>query len=113
MQISTDRLDGLLLSKIGLADFRNRLHNQHLELGLLKVRRPVRALIAGSRLDADYPENGVLNVWRTAGTRLLFYFFGIYSTAGAFGGDALTMDEAKFVNAVRALTEPHDFRLSG
>jgi hypothetical protein len=52
------------------------------------------------------------NVWRTAGTGLPFYFFGIDSATGTFGGDALTMGEAQFVNRVRVLTEPHDFRMS-
>lgn len=60
-QLATDGLDRLALDKICPADLRNRLHDQHPNLGSHDPWKPVWTLsTGGGRLDADHPENGVL-----------------------------------------------------
>src|ERR1700676_2968412 len=59
-KLPADRLDRPLLNEIRPADLRNRLHDQHPELGLHVPWKPVWTLIPGVPLDADHPENGVL-----------------------------------------------------
>ena len=46
-KIATDCLDRLLLREKRLTDFGNRFHDQHLDQGPLKIRKPIRALVPG------------------------------------------------------------------
>lgn len=83
---------------------------------LSALGNPVKPLIGG----LVYPaETGAAiiglqaaNAWRTTRTDLPFYFFGIDTAVGAFSSEALTKGETQFVDAVRALIEPQDFRIS-
>lgn len=52
-QSAPNRLDRHPLGEISPTNFSGRLHPQHLELGLPKNRRPVRALISGVKKTAE------------------------------------------------------------
>jgi hypothetical protein len=59
-QSAPNRLDRHPLGEISPTNFSDRLHPQHLELGLPKNRRPVRALISGVNADSySMPITGI------------------------------------------------------
>ena len=59
-EITADRLDRLTVNEIRATDLRNRLHDQHSNLGSHENGSQCGPSVPGSRLDADHPENGVL-----------------------------------------------------
>src|SRR6185437_11659013 len=59
-KITAYRLDRLTEDEIGATDLRNRLHDQHSNLGSHENGSQCGPSVRGSRLEADHPENGVL-----------------------------------------------------
>src|SRR3954471_14149641 len=59
-EVSAYRLDRLTVDEVGATDLRNRLHDQHSNLGSHENGSQCGPSVPGSRLDADHPENGVL-----------------------------------------------------
>src|SRR3954471_3913597 len=59
-EVSAYRLDRLTVDEVGATDLRNRLHDQHSNLGSHENGSQCGPSVPGSRLDADHPESGVL-----------------------------------------------------
>src|SRR6267143_7175875 len=59
-EVTAYRLDRLTVNEIRATDLRNRLHDQHSNLGSHENGSQCGPSVPGSRLDADHPENGVL-----------------------------------------------------
>src|SRR6478672_8434294 len=68
-EVTAYRLDRLTVNEIRATDLRNRLHDQHSNLGSHENGSQCGPSVPGSRLDADHPENGVLIPCRNTSLR--------------------------------------------
>jgi hypothetical protein len=93
-EVTAYRLDRLTVNEIRATDLRNRLHDQHSNLGSHENGSQCGPSVPGSRLDADHPENGVLIPCRNTSTRAMRSGKRLVGKIGSVKPLALTtMDE--------------------